>query len=149
MSSVNHDSADRLLAEIRRLELLIRAHADEAERHRRLSPAVVSALAEAGVFRMYTPRSLGGLETDPFTFYRVVEAIARIDGSTGWCAFIGACNAVLGAYLDDPAAEDVFGRDPNVICGGVVHPYGTAILAEGGYRVSGRWPFASGCQHSA
>jgi alkylation response protein AidB-like acyl-CoA dehydrogenase len=141
-------SCERLLDVVQGLEHLIRAHADEAERNRRLSPVVVMALAEAGIFRMYTPRMLGGFEIEPLTFYRVVEAIARLDGSTGWCVFIAACNALLGAFLADEAAEDVFGTDPLSITAGVVHPYGQAVVDTGGYRVTGRWPYASGCQHS-
>ena len=140
---------DRLLRAVQGLEPLIRAHADEAERHRRLSPAVVTALAEAGILRMYTPRALGGFEVDPLTFYRVVEAIARIDGSTGWCVFIAGGNPLLGAFLADEAAEKVFGSDPSVITAGVVHPYGAAVVGDRGYRVTGRWSYASGCQHSS
>jgi alkylation response protein AidB-like acyl-CoA dehydrogenase len=148
MQDTSQSLADRLLADIRRLEPCIRTHGDEAERNRRLSPAVVSELADAGIFRMLTPRRLGGLELEPLSFYRVVEAIARLDGSTGWCAFIGGCNPVLGAYLEDQAAQEVFGRDPRAICAGVVQPYGRASHSGGGFQVSGRWPFASGCQHS-
>ena len=87
MHDTNQTHANRLLDDIARLGPCIRDHADEAERGRRLPPIVVSALAEAGVFHMLTPLRLGGLEVDPLSFYRVVEAIARIDGSTGWCAW--------------------------------------------------------------
>jgi alkylation response protein AidB-like acyl-CoA dehydrogenase len=148
MANQNALSCERLLSLVQGLEPLIRAHADEAERNRRLSPVVVTALAEAGIFRMYTPRTLGGFEIEPLTFYRVVEAIARIDGSTGWCVFIAACNALLGAFLADEAAEDVFGTDPHSIVAGVVHPYGRAVVSVDGYRVTGHWSYASGCQHS-
>src|SRR5262245_32830222 len=148
MREVTTPALDQLLGAVHGLEPVIRAHADEAERNRRLSPAVVTALAEAGLFRMYTPRRLGGFEIEPLTFYRVVEAIARIDGSTGWCVFIAACNALLGAFLADEAAEDVFGTDPQSITAGVVHPYGKAVATSGGYRVTGHWSYGSGCQHS-
>jgi alkylation response protein AidB-like acyl-CoA dehydrogenase len=148
MADVFTPQLDRLLGAVRSLEPLIRAHADEAERHRRLSPVVVTGLAEAGIFRMYTPAAFGGLEVDPLTFYRVVEAIARIDGSTGWCVFIAGGNPLLGAYLADEAAEEVFGRDPGVVTAGVVLPYGTAVVRDGGYQVSGHWSYGSGCQHS-
>jgi indole-3-acetate monooxygenase len=148
MADQSSTVSDRLLSVVQGLEPLIRAHAGEAEDNRHLSPVVVSALAEAGIFRMYTPRALGGFEVDPLTFYRVVEAVARIDGSTGWCVFIAACNALLGAFLADEAAEDVFGRDLQGIVAGVVHPYGRAVVGADGYRVTGRWSYASGCQHS-
>ena len=148
MADIDTSNVDQLLRAVHTLEPLIRAHADEAERNRRLSPVVVTALAEAGIFRMYTPRTLGGFEIDPLTFYRVVEAIARIDGSTGWCVFIAGGNPLLGAFLADEAAEAVFGSDPQSITAGVVHPYGKAVVSAGGYRVTGRWSYASGCQHS-
>jgi alkylation response protein AidB-like acyl-CoA dehydrogenase len=105
MADVSPPHRDNLLTAVRHLEPLIRAHADEAERNRRLSTAVVTAMADAGIFRMYTPHTLGGLEVDPLTFYQVVEAIARIDGSTGWCVFIAGGNPLLGAYLTDHAAN--------------------------------------------
>jgi alkylation response protein AidB-like acyl-CoA dehydrogenase len=149
MTDVSALHCDNLLTAVRHLEPLIRAHADAAERNRRLSTVVVIALADANIFRMYTPKSLGGLEVDPLTFYQVVEAIARIDGSTGWCVFIAGGNPLLGAYLTDQAAEAVFGHDPQVVSAGVVFPYGTALISDGGYRVHGRWSYASGCQHSS
>jgi alkylation response protein AidB-like acyl-CoA dehydrogenase len=149
MAEVEADQLSRWLDTVRQLAPLIRHHADEAERQRRLSPPVVTALAEAGIFRLLTPRALGGFEVHPLTFYRVVEAMARLDGSTGWCVFIAGCNPLMGAYLADHAAEAVFGRDPHVAAAGVVLPYGKAISQEGGYVVSGHWPYGSGCQHCA
>jgi alkylation response protein AidB-like acyl-CoA dehydrogenase len=140
---------DMLLNTVRTLEPLIREYADEAERNRRLSQPVVTALAEAGFFRLYTPRTLGGFELDPLTFYRVVEDIAYIDGSTGWCVWIGTTIPIFAPNLVDQAAEEVFGRDPQVVTAGVFFPPGKAVVKDGGYVVSGRWPYASGCQHSA
>lgn len=140
---------ETLLSAVRTLEPLIRKHADEAEHNRRLSQPVVAALAEAGLFRLCTPRTLGGFELDPLTFYRVVEAIARIDGSTGWCVWIGTTIPIFGPNLVDQAAEEVFGRDPQVVTAGVFFPPGKAVVKDSGYVVSGRWSYASGCQHSA
>jgi alkylation response protein AidB-like acyl-CoA dehydrogenase len=140
---------DRLLAAVRTLAPLIQAYAEEAEQQRRLPPPVVTALADAGLFRLYTPHTFGGWEVDPLTFYRVVEALARIDASTAWCVWIASGNPVyVGRCLPDEGAEAVFGRDPQVATAGVVAPYGRAVVQDGGYVVSGRWPYASGCQHS-
>lgn len=149
MADVDTDQLSMLLNTVSQLAPLIRQHADEAERHRRLSQPVVTALAEAGIFRMCTPRALGGFEVQPLTFYRVVEALACLDGSTGWCVFIAGCNPLMGAYLEDHAAAEVFGRDPQVAVAGVVLPYGKAISKDRGYVVSGHWPYGSGCQHCA
>ena len=149
MAEVDTQQLDTLLSSVRTLDPLIREHADEAERNGRLSQAVVAALAEAGVFRMYIPQSLGGLEVPPQTYYRVIEEVSRIDGSTGWCVFIGAGSASFGAFLSDEAAEKVYGTDPQVITSTVVYPPGKAVVRDGGYVVSGRWPYGSGCHYCA
>lgn len=149
MSAGGSSTLDQLLNHIRTLAPLIREHANETEQQRRLAPPVVTALAEADLFRMYTPRSLGGLEIDPPTFFRVVEAIAQLDGSTGWNVCIGGAAALLGAYLPDQTAETLFGHNPHAIIAGVAFPFGKAEICDGGYRVTGRWPYASGCQHSS
>src|SRR6266511_1115418 len=147
MMMTAQEASETLLNTVCTLEPLIRQYADEAESTRRLSPSVVRALAEAGLFRMCVPRALGGLEVTPLTFYRVVEAVARLDGSTGWCAFIGGAGGLVGAYLANQTAEAMFGRDPRVVMAGSVAPAGRATVAAGGYLVSGRWPYASGSQH--
>ena len=141
------EATEDLLNVARALEPIIRQHADEAERNHRLSQPVVDALARAGLFRMWVPRTLGGLEVSPLTAYRVVEEVARLDGSTGWCVFIGVSSAISGAFLADLAAEDMFGRDPLGVTGGVIAGIGKAVVQKDGYLVSGRWPYASGCQH--
>lgn len=126
----------------------IRAVADTIEQDRRLPPALVRALAEAGLFRMLVPKALGGLETDLFTMLRVIEAVANADGSVGWCVMIGAQLGILGAFLPPEGADDVFAHDPLVINAGAAAATGRAVPVAGGYRVSGRWAFASGCQHA-
>ena len=98
---------------------------------------------------MFTPHALGGLEVEPLTFFRVLEALARLDGSTAWCVYIAGGNPLLGAYLPDQAAAEVFSRDPQVVTAGVIFPFGRAEVCDGGYRVRGRWAYASGCQHCA
>ena len=139
---------EHLLDAVRALEPVIRGHADEAELSHRLSPPVVHAMASAGFFRMWLPRSLGGLEVTPLTFYRIVEEVSRLDGSTGWCLFIGGATVVMGTFLADRAAEDVYGRDPLMVIAGSIAGFGKAVVQKDGYLVNGRWPYASGCQHS-
>jgi alkylation response protein AidB-like acyl-CoA dehydrogenase len=149
MTALDTQHLDTLLHAVERMAPIIRAHADEAERQRRLPQPVVTALAEAGIWRMITPQALGGFEAQPLTFYRVIEAIARLDGSTGWCAFIAGCNPLMGAFLPARAAAEVFGTDPQVAVAGVVLPYGRAVVRDGGYMVSGHWQYGSGSQHCA
>ncbi|MGE3536368.1 MAG: acyl-CoA dehydrogenase family protein [Candidatus Tectimicrobiota bacterium] len=149
MSAVDSQHLDTLLTAVQRLTPLIRAHADEAERQRRLPQVVATALAEAGLLRMITPQALGGFEVPPLTFYRVIEAVARLDGSTGWCTFIAGCNPLMGAFLPDHVAAEVFGTDPRVAVAGVVLPYGKAVVHHNGYMVQGHWTYGSGVHHCA
>jgi indole-3-acetate monooxygenase len=130
------------------LEPLIRASADEAEAARRLPPRVISAMAEARIFRQMVPRLAGGDEIDPITMLNVVEAISRMDGSAGWVAMIGAGAGFLAGYLDTDVSRHIF-DDPNAcLCGNIGAAAARAVTVPGGYRVSGRWPFVSGCEHS-
>lgn len=120
--------------------------AADSERERRLPDELVAEMVEAGVFRLVVPKAAGGLEEHPAVLVEVVEEIARGDGAAGWCAAIGATSGLLAAYLPEATAAEIYGP-PRVISGGVFAPRGRAIATEGGYRVTGRWPFASGCTH--
>ncbi len=127
----------------------IRRRADEIEQARRLPADLVTALAQAGLFRLCVPRALGGEEVDPATMIATIEAVAEADGSAGWCVMIGATTGVVGAYLPDEVARAVYGADPLAVTGGVFAPSGRAQMVDGGFRVRGLWAFASGCQYCA
>jgi alkylation response protein AidB-like acyl-CoA dehydrogenase len=128
------------------LRPLILNHADAAERERRVASPVIEALSSAGVFHMFVPRTLGGGETDVATAVRVLEELGRADGSTGWIAMIGGTTGVVSAYLPEHVSREIY--QPDAVTGGVVAPRGTAVVTNDGYRLSGRWSFASGCEHS-
>jgi len=141
-------TCEDLLTRVQELAPVLRAHADQGERERHLMDPVVEALQDAEIYYMLVPRALGGLQVDPLTLYRVVEAVARIDGSTGWCLFINGCAPISAAFLGDDAAETIYGRGARTIIAGSVFPYGRAVPQAGGYRISGHWTYASGCWHS-
>jgi len=126
----------------------IQASADEIERSRRLPLPLVDAMAQAGLFRLWVPRSLGGEEADPMTLVRVVEEVSRADGAAGWCLGIGGEYGAFGGYLPADSAHEIYGNDPLVRTAGALRPFGNAVVVDGGYRVTGRWPLGSGCQHS-
>ena len=125
----------------------IRPHAEAIEAARRLPGAIVEDLGRAGLFRMLVPRALGGGEVAPATMIRAIEAIARADASAGWCVMVGATTGLVSAFLDEDAARAIFG-DPAAVTSGVFAPMGRAVREGDGYRVSGRWSFASGVEHA-
>lgn len=120
--------------------------AAESERERRLPAELVAEMADAGVFRLCVPREAGGLEEHPAVLVQTVESLARGDGAAGWCAAINATSGLLAGYLPEAAASEIY-ADPRAIAGGVFAPLGRAAKTQGGYAVTGRWPFASGCTH--
>ena len=109
--------------------------AADAERARRLPSELVAAIAEAGLFRMVTPRAVGGLEVEPATLVEAIEVLAAGDGATAWCVAVNATSGMLGAYLPAEDARAVFG-DPLAIAGGVFAPQGSG--RAGGRRLPGQ-----------
>lgn len=126
---------------------LIVQHAGESERERRLSPAVFQALRDAGLFGLFVPQELGGLEYDLIEGFEVMERISRLDSAAGWNLQILATGVTIGALLPDDGAREVFGGG-GVVAGGF-NPPGAAVASQGGYILNGRWPFASGCQNAS
>lgn len=135
------------LAVLDRLAPLIAAHRQEFDRERRLPDAVFHALAEAGLFRLYLPRSLGGPEFSPLDFMTIVEAASALDGSVGWLVGNGGGMSRIGGYLPEAVVRSWF-ADPLAFVAAATGAIGTAVATEGGYRVSGRWPFGSGSHHA-
>src|SRR5712672_4409060 len=124
------------------------AASNEIESTRRLPPALLDKLHEAQLFRLLLPRSSDGIETDPVTFFHVIETIAGADASTAWClSQAGGC-AMSAAYLDPPVAHAIFGNDPRAVLAWGPGPKVRAVECEGGYKVTGVWSFASGGRHA-
>ena len=134
---------ERLVESARRLGPLIREHADQAERDRRLARPVIDALIGAGFERMFTPRSLGGLEVDPVTCARVVEEVAGFDSAAGWALQTGNTGAWWCARLPKAGAEEVFAAGPDALLAASFMPPHQAVEVPGGYRFTGRGPLAS------
>lgn len=127
----------------------IRAAAPGIDAERRLPDDLVDALTGAGVFQMYLPRSVGGPEVHPLTGMAVCEELARHDGSVAWCAQVAAATTTFLAWLDPAATEEMVATTAGPLhVAGSARPLGTAIRTGDGYRVSGRWNFASGVRHA-
>lgn len=140
-------SFQSLLAAAQELAPRVVARSEEIEAARRLPEDIARELARAGFFRMLVPEAYSGFELHPAQLIEVLEALARADGSTGWCAMIASCTALTAAWLPESAAQHIYGP-PDTIVGGVAGPYGRAEAVDGGYRVTGRWSWASGSTHS-
>lgn len=117
------------------------------EAARCLPSEVVDALRGTGVFAMVMPRARGGPELDPIEQFHVVEALARIDASIGWCVMIGSDSGYYSAFLDPDVAVELW-PSLDLVTAGWVAPGGQGEVTDGGYRLSGRWSFGSGCQHA-
>lgn len=143
-------SLDRItgyLNTIRDMAPLVSEHRSSFDRERRLPNAVFEALAAAGLFRLWLPEALGGPELSPLEFMEVVEAAAGLDGSVGWLVGNGGGMSRAGGYLGENIARDLFSK-PKAFVVAATGAVGTAVRADGGYYVSGRWPFGSGAHHA-
>jgi alkylation response protein AidB-like acyl-CoA dehydrogenase len=141
------DRVEEYLAAIDRLAPLIAEHRALFDEQRRLPEAVFNALADAGLFRLWVPAALGGPELSPFEFMRVVEAASALDGSVGWLVTNGSAMSRVAGYLAEPVAREWF-ADPRGFIVSATGAVGAAQKVEGGYRVTGRWPFGSGAHHA-
>jgi indole-3-acetate monooxygenase len=137
-----------ILAAVRELVPVIVTRGDEIERRRRLPLDLVARLREAGCFRMLVPRRLGGAEADLSDYVQLVRELATADGSVGWTVMIGSSAPMVLGKLPPATLDLVYAEGPDVVGAGTFNPTGTAIVVDGGFRASGRWTFASGCQHA-
>jgi len=129
---------------------LVEAHADSAERDRRLPPVTVAALVERDLMRMCVPDAYGGPEVDPVTMVEAIAALSHADGAAGWCAMIASTTSSMAAFLPPETAREIYG-DAATVTGGAFAPNGKGIASSrdgvDGFEVSGRWAWGSGTQH--
>jgi alkylation response protein AidB-like acyl-CoA dehydrogenase len=125
----------------------IRAMAAQAEAERRLPDALLSSLMDAGLFAIYTPAEFGGLQLPLPDALRVVEEVSRHDGSTGWTVALGVGNTIFTAVLPDASAAQVLGNGSVLMAGAPA--FGVrSVPVDGGYRLTGRWPYNSGAPNA-
>ena len=121
-----------------------RRRADRTERERRIADDVIAAIDDAGILRMLMPASLGGGAADIMTFNRVIEALAAADASTAWCMAQSLASSHAAGFLDPQIAREVFGAPRAIVAWGPPGGPTRAQVVDGGYRVTGKWRFASG-----
>ncbi len=140
-----HLSATEIIDAVREFAPRIAEASPRIEQERRIPREIIQGLSEIGVFKVLVPRSMGGAEI-PLPYYgEIMETIARADGSTAWCTSQGAVAALVSGFL--PGAAEIF-SDPDVIVASGAGTPGVAIETDGGWRVTGKWPFGSGSRHA-
>ena len=143
-STIGQVAADEsLVSRARALGPFIREHTAITERERRLARPVLEAMREAGFFRMFTPRTLGGLETDPVTVARVAEEIASADSAAAWALQAGNTGAWWAGHFSETGVAELFAEGPDLLMAASFSPPHRAEPVPGGYRFTGRGPLAS------
>ncbi|WP_432246982.1 acyl-CoA dehydrogenase family protein [Streptomyces sanyensis] len=137
-----------LLRTARDLVPVLARNADQGERDRRLTEESVELLTSGGMFRLAVPKRYGGHEASLRTLVDVSAVLAEGDGSSAWVVAVGNSLAWVTSLFPEQAQDEVFGTDPDTRVSGVLTPSATAERVDGGYRVSGRWHYASGSWHA-
>ena len=141
--------SEQLVRRAAELQPLLARNAERCEADRRVPEENIEAIRQAGLFRVMVPRRLGGHETTLRTSVDVSAALAEGCGATAWVvALTNVCNWFVG-NMRDQAQRDVFGADPDARVAGVFTPSTSVEKVDGGYVVSGKWPWASGCLHAS
>ena len=127
---------------------LIASGAERIEREGRVTPGVMAAMHEAELFRLCLPRSMGGGEASPMTILGVVSTVAAADASTAWCLGQGLGCSLSAAFLAPDVAREIFGAPDSVLAWGPFNKRERVAKVDGGYRLTGRWSYASGIRNA-
>ena len=130
----------------RALGPFLRERSDAIEEARTLTPEVAQRMRDAGLFRIAMPKAWGGPELSTIEINEVIEEVSRANASAGWCIAIGCDSGFFSAFLDDAVARKLFPHLDSVNAGSITPARADRI--EGGYRINGQWPFASGIKHA-
>jgi alkylation response protein AidB-like acyl-CoA dehydrogenase len=138
----------RQIAAIAEQRVFIAEQARLADAARRLPEALTAWMLAEDLFAILQPQRWGGLELPMQAALDVIEALSAVDGSAGWCLLKGSTSNQLAAYLPQTGAAAIW-ADPRIVVGGSFNPKGTAVMVDGGYRLTGRWDWGTGTTHSA
>jgi 3-hydroxy-9,10-secoandrosta-1,3,5(10)-triene-9,17-dione monooxygenase len=144
-----HDSQTHVGAAVHELLPGIAERATQVDESGEMPDRTITELVDAGVFRMLQPKWCGGLELEPIQFYEVVRAVAGACASTGWLASVLGLHPWHLALFDEQAQREVWSDDANTLMCSSYAPVGRLVAVKGGYELSGRWHFSSGCAHTS
>ncbi|MEC8247693.1 MAG: acyl-CoA dehydrogenase family protein, partial [Pseudomonadota bacterium] len=117
--------------------------AEISEKNRKLASELARDLADAGMFKLFVPAEIGGLELAPVEGNRLIYELATYDASSAWVSMIGSTAALGAAFIAPDISSDMFAAPSRITCG-IFAPNGRAVRDGATYRVSGRWAWASG-----
>lgn len=132
-------------AEFDALLALIIEQRQQFQELRHIPRDVIAQMKKAGIFRSATPSRFGGTPMAPHLFLRMIERIGVVDGSAAWVAAFGSANTYLAALPVETQAM-IYADGPDQVYAGGLYPLSKATRTDGGWRISGRWRFASGCK---
>jgi alkylation response protein AidB-like acyl-CoA dehydrogenase len=155
MDATTRLTAEQWVERARSLEPIVRQYRDQAELDRHLPEPVAVAMRERNLFCLWLPGSLGGPELPIATVVQVMEELSRQDGSVGWNSMISTNHSILWSHLNHETASSMVEGGRHVIAGTIggggdrsTPGGGLATKVDGGYRITGKWGFASGCHHA-
>jgi 3-hydroxy-9,10-secoandrosta-1,3,5(10)-triene-9,17-dione monooxygenase len=137
-----------LLARAAKLRPVLERNAETTDSLRRLPDEVVTSVRSAGLCRLMVPKRFGGYETSIRTYLEITAELGRGCGSTAWVSSLINVCAWLTALFPERAQRDVWGGNADAWVAGSLAPHGNAMAVDGGWRVTGRWMWASGCLHA-
>ena len=140
-------TAAELVARARALQPVLKERAAAADEARRLPAETIRDFQDAGFFKILQPERWGGYEMDPQVFFDVQMALAEACMSSGWVYGILAVHNFQLGLFDLKAQEEVWSTDPATLIASTYQPVGKVTRVDGGFRLSGRWSFSSGCDH--
>jgi 3-hydroxy-9,10-secoandrosta-1,3,5(10)-triene-9,17-dione monooxygenase len=141
-------AAEEMVARARALIPTLSDRVLQGEQERRLPAQTIADMQQAGLFRVLQPKRWGGYELDILTYFECQMALGEADLSVAWVYGVVGVHPWLLALYDHRAAADVWGRDDSTLICSSLMPVGTALPADGGFRLSGHWKYASGCEHT-
>lgn len=147
VETMDQAAGQDVVARARALAPAIAAAADQIEATRRIPEPLLGELHAARLFRLLLPQSAGGEEVEPGAYFEAIEEVARHDASIAWNLFVGNSSALIAPFLAPEVARQIF-ADPRALVAWGPPNSCRAEAVSGGYRVSGRWDFASGCRHA-
>ncbi len=149
MTTATATESKNLVARAEAIASIIAEDAAQSEHERRLTDRTFEAMKEQGLLGIWVPESLGGLEASPTEGYELFETVAKIHGSAAWNLWIWSTGAQLGSALSEEGIAEMYADGPaGAVGAGGLFPLNPAIPVEGGYRVTGRWPYCSGSGHA-